>query len=157
MWRRKKLFLSWYNHFNFFVKEEFQKINLEGLNNQEFISILIRQWRNISELKILQRNRSDGEFPKGSKEGKSGECVACRGKKKKLEYTKSQDNNYIKDKKEDFYFYVLIWALYGKSVVMFLIEDEDSAYGLILEYGKYEEEYDVQIVVDENGKEKKIL
>lgn len=38
---------------------------------------------------------------------------------------------------------------------MFLIEDEDSAYGLILEYGKYEEEYDVQIVVDENGKEKK--
>ena len=40
---------------------------------------------------------------------------------------------------------------------MFLIEDEDSAFGIILEYGKYEEEYDVQIVVDENGKEKKIL
>lgn len=55
--KKKKLFLSWYNHFNFFVKEKFQKINLEGLNNQEFTSILIRQWRNISELNILQRNR----------------------------------------------------------------------------------------------------
>jgi hypothetical protein len=35
-------------------------------------------------------------------------------------------------------------------------EDEDNAYGLVLEYGKYDEEYEIKIIVDDYGKEKKM-
>lgn len=35
-------------------------------------------------------------------------------------------------------------------------EDEDNAYGLILEYGAYDEEYDIKFETDENGKQKKM-
>jgi len=34
-------------------------------------------------------------------------------------------------------------------------EDEDNAYGLILEYGKYDEEYEIKVIVDDKGVEKK--
>ena len=35
-------------------------------------------------------------------------------------------------------------------------EDQYNAYRLIIEYGSYDEEYDIQIVVDENGREKNV-
>jgi hypothetical protein len=35
-------------------------------------------------------------------------------------------------------------------------EDEDNAYGLVLEYGKYDEEYEIKVIVDDKGKEKKM-
>ena len=136
--KEKVSFLSEIDAFTFFAKEKFQKINLKGINSQEFASIISRQWDNMSEIKkrpyvqiaaefknrmqsgeeefvSKKRNRSKNEFPEEPKEQKNDEDIVSRSKKKKLDNApKSQDYNDIKDKKEEYDFDIPIRALCGK-------------------------------------------